>query len=47
MWTKLKNFITSLCLILAPYVDACKFGAPPERSGAGEVRRERCTKLSP
>jgi hypothetical protein len=29
MWTKLKEyFITSMCLIIAPYIDVCRFGAP-------------------
>lgn len=45
MWTRLKNFITSMCLILAPYIDVCRFGAPPEKSQKAEERRERCTKI--
>jgi len=45
MWTRLKNFITSMCLILAPYIDVCRFGAPPEKSQKTEVRSERCTKI--
>ena len=45
MWTKLKNFITSMCLILAPSIDACRFGAPAEKSGLAEKRESRCSKL--
>ncbi|MEM1572316.1 MAG: hypothetical protein QXS00_06575 [Pyrobaculum sp.] len=45
MWTKLKNFINSMCLILAPYLDVCKFGAPMERSHLGERRDSRCSKI--
>ncbi|AFA39335.1 hypothetical protein Pogu_1308 [Pyrobaculum oguniense TE7] len=45
MWTKLKNFINSMCLILAPYLDVCKFGAPMERSQLRERRDSRCSKI--
>ncbi|MEZ0318685.1 MAG: hypothetical protein ABWK05_01645 [Pyrobaculum sp.] len=45
MWTKLKNFVTSMCLILAPYIDVCKFGASKEKSGLNERRESRCSKL--
>jgi len=45
MWAKLKSFITGACLLLAPYLDACKFGAPKAQSGAKEVREARCTKI--
>ncbi|HII47508.1 hypothetical protein [Pyrobaculum aerophilum] len=45
MWTRLKNFITSMCLILAPYIDVCKFGAPEEKSLLKEARETRCSKI--
>jgi len=45
MLTKLKNFITGVCLLLAPYLDVCKFGAPKAQSGVKEVREARCTKI--
>ncbi|MCI4447393.1 MAG: hypothetical protein JHC20_05735 [Pyrobaculum sp.] len=38
MWTKLRNFITSMCLILAPYIDVRRFGAPKEKS---DLKQER------
>ncbi|MEM0370026.1 MAG: hypothetical protein QXK71_03705 [Pyrobaculum sp.] len=44
MWTKLKNFINSMCLILAPYLDVCKFGAHQTKSGLREERTNRCSK---
>lgn len=44
MWTKLKNFINSMCLILAPYIDVCKFKAPPPKSDLKEERTSRCSK---
>ncbi|WP_167827685.1 hypothetical protein [Pyrobaculum islandicum] len=45
MWTKLKNFINSMCLILAPYINICKFGGPPQKSNVAEKREDRCSKL--
>jgi len=45
MWTKIKSFITGVCLLLAPYIDACRFGAPKARSGINEVREGRCTRI--
>jgi len=45
MWTKLKNFMTSMCLLLAPYIDVCKFGAPRGKSDVKQQREVRCSKL--
>jgi len=42
---RLKNFVTGVRLLLVPYIDACKFGAPKARSGVNEVRETRCTKV--
>ncbi|MFN7105443.1 MAG: hypothetical protein ACK4M3_02490 [Pyrobaculum sp.] len=44
MWTKIRNFINSMCLLLAPYLDVCRFGAPKPESDLKSERRERCTK---
>lgn len=45
MWTRLRNFITSMCLVLAPYIDVCRFGAHKEKSDLKQERESRCTKI--
>jgi hypothetical protein len=45
MWTRLRNFITSMCLVLAPYIDVCRFGAPKVKSDLKQERESRCTKI--
>jgi hypothetical protein len=45
MWTKLKEYLTSMCLIIAPYIDVCRFGASRGKSDLKQERKSRCTKI--
>ena len=46
MWTRLRNFITSMCLVLAPYIDVCRFGAPKEKSDLKQGGKAAALKYS-
>jgi hypothetical protein len=34
-----------MCLVLAPYIDVCRFGAPKEKSDLKQERESRYTKI--
>jgi len=45
IWLIVKKFLTSTCLMMAPYLNVKCFGSSQLGTKLGEVAKDRCSKL--